>query len=113
MRACLNDLPLGENGLPGIQFPGANWIHAFLYHASRFFCFVFLFTATLGMLIGVAQRKQVHGRSMELVAWFYWSFVLKGGVYSVPNVWLLPAGGVLLTLGSLVASWIYFERVRN
>ncbi len=101
------------HGLPGVQFPGAIWIHAFLYHGARFSCFVFLFTATLGMLIGVAQRKQVHGRSIELVAWFYWFFVLIGGMCSVPNAWLLPAGGFLLTLGSLVASWIYFERGRS
>jgi hypothetical protein len=66
--------------------------------------------ATIGMLAGIAQRKRVRGRSMELVAWFYWNFIVVGGMCLVPNKWLLPAGGTLCAFAILVSLIVYFQQ---
>jgi hypothetical protein len=115
--ACTLTMAFGVSGMahgvPGVQFPGAKWIHSILYNGSRFSAAIFLLTGTIGMLMGVAQQKPVHGRSLELVACFYWSFLIMGGLCMVPDAWLIPLVGVLFATGCLVAVIVYADQLEN
>jgi hypothetical protein len=52
--------------------------------------FAFFVLTVVSFVLGLAQRKPIHGRSLELVAWFFWCIVF---IYAV--IWVTPDNPVL------------------
>ena len=92
------------HGLPAGMLPAwQQWCVDLAWHASRRLIVPFFVLTIVGYIFGLVQAKRVTGRSVELVNFFFWTFVLIGTMSLIPQNpgFFVPLGAAFGIVGGV------------